>query len=95
MSIYIEDVQKNEHMIVKNEEVRIDMYATGNKKMLNILILDILREYTDEKHSLTQQEIIRLLDKNYGMTCDRRSVKNNILSLKELKGLSLTSLNLK
>ena len=71
-------------MIVKNEEVRIDMYATGNKKMLNILILDILREYTDEKHSLTQQEIIRLLDKNYGMTCDRRSVKNNILSLKEL-----------
>ena len=29
------DVQKNEHMIVKNEEVRIDMYATGNKKMLN------------------------------------------------------------
>ena len=60
------------------------MYATGNKKMLNILILDILREYTDEKHSLTQQEIIRLLDKNYGMTCDRRSVKNNILSLKEL-----------
>lgn len=84
MSIYIEDVEKNEHMIVKNEEVRIDMYATGNKKMLNILILDILREYTDEKHSLTQQEIIRLLDKNYGMTCDRRSVKNNILSLKEL-----------
>ncbi|MBQ3514612.1 MAG: WYL domain-containing protein [Lachnospiraceae bacterium] len=60
------------------------MYATGNKKMLNILILDILREYTDEEHSLTQQEIIRLLDKNYGMTCDRRSVKNNILSLKEL-----------
>lgn len=60
------------------------MYATGNKKMLNILILDILREYTDEEHSLTQQEIIRLLDKNYEMTCDRRSVKNNILSLKEL-----------
>ena len=60
------------------------MYTTGNKKMLNMLILEILRKYTDEEHSLTQQEIIRLLDINYGMECDRRSVKNNVLSLKEL-----------
>ena len=60
------------------------MYATGNKKMLNMLILEILRNYTDEDHSLTQQEIIKLLELNYGMECDRRSVKNNVLSLKEL-----------
>ncbi len=59
------------------------MYATGNKKMLNMLILEILRKYSDEDHSLTQQDIIKLL-KNYGMECDRRSVKNNILYLKEL-----------
>ena len=65
-------------------EWRYKMYATGNKKMLNMLILEILRMYSDEQHSLTQQEIVRLLDKNYGMECDRRSVKNNILSLKEL-----------
>ncbi|MCR5835649.1 MAG: WYL domain-containing protein [Lachnospiraceae bacterium] len=61
------------------------MYATGNKKMLNMLILEILRNYTDEDHSLTQQEIIKLLELNYGMECDRRSVKNNVLSLKELE----------
>lgn len=60
------------------------MYATGNKKMLNMLILEILRNYTDEEHSLTQQEIIKLLELNYGMECDRRSVKNNVLSLKEI-----------
>ena len=60
------------------------MYATGNKKMLNMLILEILQKYSDEDHSLTQQEIIKLLDKNYGMECDRRSVKNNVLSLKEM-----------
>ena len=60
------------------------MYATGNKKMLNMLILEILRMYSDEEHSLTQQEIIKLLDKNYGMECDRRSVKSNVLSLKEM-----------
>ena len=60
------------------------MYATGNKKMLNMLILEVLRMYSDDEHALTQQEIIKLLDKNYGMACDRRSVKNNILSLKEM-----------
>ena len=60
------------------------MYATGNKKMLNMLILEILQKYSDEEHSLTQQEIIKLLDKNYGMECDRRSVKSNVLSLREM-----------
>ncbi len=60
------------------------MYATGNKKMLNMLILEILRVYTDEDHSLTQQDIIRLLKLNYGMECDRRSVKNNVMSLIEM-----------
>lgn len=60
------------------------MYATANKKMLNMLILDILKRYSDEDHRLTQQKIIRLLKSNYDMECDRRSVKNNILYLKEL-----------
>ena len=60
------------------------MYATGNKKMLNMLILEILKDYTNDNHRLTQQDIIQLLEKNYGMTCDRRSVKANIDSLKEL-----------
>ena len=60
------------------------MYATGNKKMLNMLILEILQKYSDENHALTQQEIIRLLKQNYAMECDRRSVKNNILSLQEM-----------
>lgn len=62
------------------------MYATANKKMLNMLILDILEEYSDADHRLTQQEIIRLLKTNYDMECDRRSVKNNILYLNELLG---------
>lgn len=60
------------------------MYTTGNKKMLNMLILEILQKYTDENHALTQQEILKLLDQNYGMECDRRSVKNNVLCLKEM-----------
>ena len=43
-----------------------------------------MRKYSDENHSLTQQEIIRLLESNYGMQCDRRSVKANVLALREL-----------
>ena len=34
------------------------MYGTGNKKMLNMLILDILKDYSDTEHRLTQQDII-------------------------------------
>ena len=59
------------------------MYATGNKKMLNLMILQILLDYSDSEHRLTQQDIIKLLKANYDMDCDRRSVKNNILSLNE------------
>lgn len=60
------------------------MYASGNKKNLNILILEVLRLYSDCDHSLTQQDIIKLLNHNYGISCDRRSVKANILALREL-----------
>lgn len=60
------------------------MYATGNKKMLNMLILEILRDHSDSEHRLTQQDIIKLLKSDYGMDCDRRSVKNNIVYLREL-----------
>lgn len=49
-----------------------------------MLILEILKEYSDQEHRLTQQEIIRLLKSNYDMVCDRRSVKNNVVCLREL-----------
>ena len=60
------------------------MYGTGTKKMLNMLILDILREYSDSEHRLLQQDIIDLLKSNYGMDCERRAVKNNIVCLQEM-----------
>ena len=49
-----------------------------------MLILEILKEYSDQEYRLTQQEIIRLLKSNYDMVCDRRSVKNNVVCLREL-----------
>ena len=52
------------------------------KKMLNILILEILRRYSDEEHHLTQQEILRKLKSDYGIgDIDRRTVRDNVQSL--------------
>ena len=60
------------------------MYGTGTKKMLNMLILDILREYSDGEHRLLQQDIIDILDSNYGISCERRAIKSNITSLQDM-----------
>ena len=61
------------------------VYGTSSKKMLNMLILELLKVYSDEKHKLTQQDIIRLLRTEYGVeNCDRRSVKANVLSLVDM-----------
>ena len=63
----------------------INVYGTETKKMLNILILEILRVYSDEEHHLTQQEIIRKLKADYGIEkIDRRSVKANVKSLYDM-----------
>ena len=60
------------------------MFGTGSKKMLIIMILKILEKYSDERRPLTQKKILELLQLEYGMKCDRRSVKANLMSLKEL-----------
>lgn len=57
------------------------MYDNSNKKMLIMLILRILQKYSDVNHRLTQPDIIMYLQEDYGMVCDRRSVKRNIMDL--------------
>ncbi len=60
------------------------MYASTGKKLLGMMILEILRTHSDEQHRLTQKEIIRLLQLTYGVTCDRRSVRSNVEALQEM-----------
>ena len=63
----------------------IKVYGTETKKMLNILILEILRKYSDDEHHLTQQEIIRKLKIEYGIEkIDRRTVRVNVQSLVDM-----------
>ena len=65
--------------------MQLKVYGTETKKMLNILILEILRNYSDMEHHLTQQEIMRKLKSDYGIEkIDRRSVKANVISLRDM-----------
>lgn len=54
------------------------------RKKLSFAILDILRQYTDENHKLSQNDIVELLERDYDMKADRKSVKRNITSLLEM-----------
>lgn len=59
------------------------MAFTSNKKLSIIYILEILKDFSDEKHPLTQNDILKLLSSNYGMECERKSVGANIDNLIE------------
>lgn len=53
------------------------------KKMIILDILDILRKHSDENHRLSQQQIQNLVEKEYGMKVDRKTVRRNLSKLIE------------
>ena len=57
------------------------MYTISPKKLLIINILDILRRYSDEEHRLSQKDIAEILEKDYEMKADRKSIKRNLMNL--------------
>lgn len=54
------------------------------RKKLAFVILDVLQQYTDSEHKLSQNDIIEILETEYDMKADRKSVKRNITSLMEM-----------
>ena len=60
------------------------MPLASNKKLSIIYILDILREYSDENHLLTQAQIADKLYSIYGLEVERKSISSNIDSLIDL-----------
>lgn len=60
------------------------MYTKQSKKMLALNILEILRRYTDAEHCLSQKQIEEILQKDYDMVVDRKSIKRNILDLMDM-----------
>ena len=57
------------------------MYVKQPKKLLIMNILDILKRYTDEDHRLSQKDIIDILEKEYDMEAERKSIRTNIANL--------------
>lgn len=55
-----------------------------NRKKLILMILEILKEYSDEEHPLKQEDILRHLKLMYDTTCDRRTISSNIRMLGDL-----------
>lgn len=58
------------------------MAKVSNQKLKILYLLKILMEKTDETHSVTMQEIIEQL-KRYGITAERKSIYNDIESLRQ------------
>ena len=53
------------------------------KKHSAFALLDILIKYTDENHLLTAREIINILEKQYDLTIERRTLYSNIEILEQ------------
>ena len=53
------------------------------KKLALLRIWQILQKYSDFNHPLTQDEIVEILDRDYGISIERKAVSRNLSLLKE------------
>ncbi len=60
------------------------MQPIGGKKALTLCILKILEDYSDFEHPLTQSEIIKRLDADYGIMASRNAIGRNVSLLCEM-----------
>ena len=59
------------------------MYTKQPKKNNIMEILDILKKYSDENHTLRQKDIEDKLESEYDMPVERKTVKRNLDNLIE------------
>ena len=55
----------------------------ADKKELPLALLEILTKYTDKEHMLTTKEIVTILEEEYSLTCERRTIYSNIELLRQ------------
>ncbi|SFL05494.1 WYL domain-containing protein [Lachnospiraceae bacterium KH1T2] len=60
------------------------MYTKQTKKMLPLIVLEVLRRYTDENHRLSQKDIEKYLSEKYDMVVDRRSIRRSLTDLMDM-----------
>lgn len=59
------------------------MESLGSKKLALIRIWQILKEYSDYNHPMTQEDISIHLENDYGIVIERKAISRNISLLKE------------
>jgi len=58
---------------------------TGQIRKLYILyLLKILEEYTDSEHLLTQKEIAEIMERDFGVACERKAITRNLGNLQDM-----------
>lgn len=55
------------------------------KKMIILDILHILKKHSDKDHRLSQHDLQELLESEYGMKVDRKTISRNIIKLVQCK----------
>ena len=60
------------------------MMTKPPKKVLPMLILDVLRNHSDAEHRLSQRDIREILKTEYDMSADRKSIRRNLGTLLEM-----------
>ena len=54
----------------------------SRRKITILRVLQILEEYTDSEHRLSQQDIVKLLKEKYDIDCERKAVGRNLETLR-------------
>ncbi len=54
------------------------MALESNKKLLLLYILDVMKEFSDAEHQLTQLAVIEKVKKRFGMDVERKAIARNI-----------------
>lgn len=57
--------------------------GVGGRKLMGLAILEVLRRHSDAEHRLLQADIIEWLRRDYGASATRKTVRENLASLRE------------
>lgn len=56
----------------------------NERKLIILYILQIMEKYSDANHYLTQKDIIEILEKEYGITAERKSIARHLSVLEQM-----------
>ena len=62
----------------------MELRPIDNKKSIILYILEILKEYSDSEHPILQSEIKKILEEDFDIICDRKTIANNIECLNDM-----------